>query len=334
MIARIRHLFRRAYAIPSKIDEIQATLNRIAPPASTDSFVPAGQNSFWHCQASFDPVAMMSKYAAPHLTPSPRHLTNYLGVKIDPAFFPDLLTGREGTIEPMPWPNNWHADIAEFGAALRAVDLAKESFTVAELGCGWGCWLNNTGVAAKRAGKRVFLIGIEGDPGHIEFARESLPDNGFDESEFELYHGIAAGYNGIALFPKQTRAGIEWGLEPILNPTEDQINRAKEDDSCTILPTHDLAWIIDKHGDLDLLHIDIQGGEAAFLESRIEVCNKSVHYVLVGTHSRAIEGQLETLMFANGWVLDVDRPAISSLEDGIQTLRVDGVQGWKNSRFN
>jgi len=63
MIARIRHLFRRAYAIPAKIDEIQAALNRIAPPANSDSFVPAGQNPFWHCQASFDPVAMMTKYA-------------------------------------------------------------------------------------------------------------------------------------------------------------------------------------------------------------------------------------------------------------------------------
>jgi len=334
MIARIRHLLRRAYAIPAKIDQIQAALDRIAPPASSDSFVPAGQNPFWHCQASFDPVAMMTKYAAHDLTPSPRHLTNYLGVKIDPAFFPELLTGREGTVEPMPSPNNWHADIAEFAAALRAVDLSKESFTVAELGCGWGCWLNNTGVAAKRAGKRVFLIGIEGDPGHIDFARQALPDNGFKESEFELYHGIAAGYNGTALFPKQSQAGVEWGLEPILNPTDEQIKRAREDDSCTILPTHDLASIIEKHGELDLLHIDIQGGETAFLDSRIDVCNESVHYVLVGTHSRAIEGRLETLMFANGWVLDVDRPAISSLEDGIQTLRVDGVQGWMNSRFN
>ncbi|HMC03615.1 MAG TPA: hypothetical protein VKI23_05770, partial [Cellulomonadaceae bacterium] len=165
MIARIRHLFRRAYAIPAKIDEIQAALNRIAPTGSSDSFVPAGQNPFWHCQASFDPVAMMTKYAAHDLRPSPRHLTNYLGVKIDPAFFPAILTGRAGTVEPMPSPNNWHADIAEFAAALRAVDLSKDSFTVAELGCGWGCWLNNTGVAARRAGKRVFLIGIEGDPG-------------------------------------------------------------------------------------------------------------------------------------------------------------------------
>ena len=178
MIARIRHMFRRAQSIPAKIDEILVTLDRIAPPDPSDSFIPAGQNPFWHVQASFDPVEVMKRYAAPYLEPSPRHLTNYLGVKIDPAVrqllrtanefripvYPELLKDRAGTVEPMPSPNNWHADIAEFGAALRAVDLSKDTFTVAELGCGWGCWLNITGVAARRAGKKVFLIGIEGDP--------------------------------------------------------------------------------------------------------------------------------------------------------------------------
>jgi len=326
-------MFRRAQSIPAKIDEILVTLDRIAPPDPSDSFIPAGQNPFWHVQASFDPVEVMKRYAAPYLEPSPRHLTNYLGVKIDPAFFPELLKDRAGTVEPMPSPNNWHADIAEFGAALRAVDLSKDTFTVAELGCGWGCWINITGVAARRAGKKVFLIGIEGDPAYIEFARQSLPDNGFKESEFELYHGIAAGYSGVALFPQQPPGGGEWGLQPILNPTEEQVEKAKEDGSSTILPAVDLASIVETHGDLDLLHIDIQGGETAFLESCIDLCNRRVHYVLVGTHSRLIEGKLEELMYANGWVLEVDRPEISSLDDGVQILRVDGVQGWRNSRF-
>jgi hypothetical protein len=40
-------------------------------------------------------------------------------------------------VEPIPIPANWHADIAEWAAALRAVDLARGSFTMAELGCGW-----------------------------------------------------------------------------------------------------------------------------------------------------------------------------------------------------
>jgi hypothetical protein len=337
MLARIKHLFRRAYAVPSKLDEIIGRLEGIAPverPVELhDNGVPKNQSPYWHWQSSFDALAMMRKFAAPNLKPTPGFVTNFLGVKVDPVFYPPLLDSLVGTVEPIPTPNNWHADVAEFAAALRAVDLAGDTFTVAELGCGWGCWLNNTGVAAKRVGKKPFLIGIEGDDGHLDFARRSLPDNGFTESEFVLYRGIAAGYDGVALFPRQEQAGGNWGLEPILNPTEDQIARAEEEDSCEILPTIDLATITEKHGDLDLLHIDIQGGETAFLEGCIETCNRSVRYVLVGTHSRIIEGLVETLMFANGWALEMDRPSSSTLDDGVRTLRADGVQGWRNSRF-
>ena len=347
MLDRARHLFHRAYGVPSKIDEILATVTGLAPAKAKDlpvGMTPDDQNPFWHWQSSFDAVGTMRKYAATGLKPSPDYLINYLGVKIDPAFFPAILGGEQvpgqyrwpgqGEVEPMPEPNNWHADIAEFAAALRAVELSKGSFTVVELGCGWGCWLNNTGVAARRVGKRVFLIGIEGDEGHLGFARKSLPENGFAESEYALYHGIAAAYNGVALFPRQDVAGRKWGLEPILNPTDEQVQQATEDGSCQILPTLDLQTIVDKHGDLDLLHIDIQGGETALLEACVATCNEHVRFVLVGTHGRVVEGKLETLMFSNGWVLEMDRPSISSLDDGVQTLRVDGVQGWRNPRMS
>ena len=65
-----------------------------------------------------------------------------------------ILDGRAGEVEDMPIPANWHADIAEWAAALRAVELARGTFSMAELGCGWGCWMNNTGVAARAAGLR------------------------------------------------------------------------------------------------------------------------------------------------------------------------------------
>jgi hypothetical protein len=32
-----------------------------------------------------------------------------------------------------------------------------------ELGCGWGCWMNNAGVAARSTDRRVHVIGVEGD---------------------------------------------------------------------------------------------------------------------------------------------------------------------------
>jgi len=137
----------------------------------------------------------------------PKYLTNFLGVLIDPKFFLSILDGRAGQVEPVPIPANWHADIAEWAAALRAVDLAPGGFTMIELGCGWGCWMNNTGAAARRMGRAVQLIGIEGDMGHIGFAREACEANGFLPSQVTLHHGIAAAETGTALFPRQDGAG-------------------------------------------------------------------------------------------------------------------------------
>lgn len=291
------------------------------------------QNPFWHYQCSFDALKTMSKYTAVGVVSTDGYLTNYLGVKIDPLFFPTILDGRANTIETMPQPNNWHADIAEFAAALRAVDISGSTFTVLELGCGWGCWLNNTGAAARRAGKKVKLLGIEGDAGHVEFANQSMKTNGYLSNEYSIMHGVAAATKGRALFPKQSNAGVHWGLEPVFGASDKQIAKALTEGTHDNLEMIALSDVIVENGKLDLLHIDIQGGEAELVRDSIETCNSSVRYIVIGTHSRFIEGTLEKLMFDNDWELEVDRPAISSLENGVQTLRVDGVQGWRNRRL-
>ena len=134
---------------------------------------------FFHYNSSFDAQGVMKAHAVSDLKPNPRYLTNFLGVLIDPKFFPQIPDVKAGEVEPIPIPANWHADIAEWAAALRAVDLSGKSFTVIELGCGWGCWLNNTGAAARRTNRQPYLIGVEGDRGHIGFAREAYLANGF-----------------------------------------------------------------------------------------------------------------------------------------------------------
>jgi hypothetical protein len=52
---------------------------------------------------------------------------NFLGVRIDPKFFPGILDGRAGEIEPAPIPANWHTDIAEVAGALRAASVGSLS---------------------------------------------------------------------------------------------------------------------------------------------------------------------------------------------------------------
>lgn len=157
---------------------------------------------FWHYLSAFDAIGTINKYAKSQIHPSPAHVTNFLGVKTRPEFYPKILADRINTVEPPPIPANWHADIAEWASCLRSIDLSGNRFVMLELGCGWGCWMNNLGVAAKSAGKEVKLYGIEGDQQSLRFARLALKDNGITIKEFVLSHGIAGKKGSVALFPK------------------------------------------------------------------------------------------------------------------------------------
>ena len=274
----------------------------------------------------------MRRHAAPSLSPSPRFLTNYLGVLIDPAFFPTILTGRENTVEAIPIPANWHADIAEWAAALRAVDLAGRTFTVIELGCGWGCWLNNTGVAARRAGKKVHLIGVEGDAGHVEFALQSTRTNGFATQQVEIHRGVAAPTNGIALFPRQ-EAGASWGLNAIFGVSEEERVRARDAGTHDELPMIAMERLVGGRERIDLLHIDIQGGEADLIAGSLGILTARVAYMVVGTHSRQIEGRLFQTLLDAAWNLEIERPAVLAMTPSGPVVTVDGVQGWRNPKF-
>lgn len=285
------------------------------------------QSPFFHYNASFDAIDTMQRHAVPDVVSDPGYLTNFLGVKIATRYFPGILDGKEGVVEPVPIPANWHADIAEWAFALRAVDRASGTFRVVELGCGWGCWLNNTGAAARRRRLKVDLIGVEGDEGHVGFALESLSTNGFSNDEYRIVHGVAAPTRSKALFPTADRPGESWGLEPIFDATPEQVSEARRSGKYQVLEAYPLA---DLAGDqpVDLLHIDIQGGETDFVTANFADIDRYVQRMLIGTHSRVIEGDLQRFLLDKGWGLEMERPCIFGLVNGAPQIHVDGVQGW------
>lgn len=327
-IPPVRRLREARDALLGERDALSARL------AQAEDRPPPPSSPFFHYNAAFDPQEIMRRHAVPDLRSSPGYLTNFLGVRIDPKFFPTILDGRAGQVEDVPIPANWHADIAEWGAALRAVDLARDTFTVIELGCGWGCWMNNTGVAARRAGLAVRLIGVEGDEAHVGFAQEACAANGFSPDQVTLRRGVAAPTSGVALFPKQEQGGVAWGLEPIFGATDEERASARQSGHYDELPMIALGELAAPHRRIDLLHIDIQGGEADFIEGGLPVCEEKVAYLLVGTHSRPIEGRIIETLGKAGWVLEIERPAIFDLQSGRCQITVDGVQGWRNPKVS
>jgi len=126
---------------------------------------------FSYLNSSIDVERIIQTYIAQDRRPRAGHFVNFLGVAV-PTKVMSFLHDKGGQLDHLPIPSNFHADMAEWGAALRAVDLAREQFNMIELGCGWGCWMANTGVAAKKRGLRIHVSGVEGDPTHLDYARK------------------------------------------------------------------------------------------------------------------------------------------------------------------
>ena len=193
--------------------------------------------------------------------------------------------------------------------------------------------MNNLGVAAKSAGMKVRLFGMEADQESLRFARLALADNGINEDEFTLTHGIAGRAGSVALFPSVGAEGGGGGVA-LFDPTTDQL-RAVDSGEYVRVPVVDIGVLIQDEKKLDFMHVDIQGAELDVLTEQFDLLCRKVRYVFVGTHSKQIEGGLFEL-FTNGgnWKLEVERPAVFGLNDGRPSVQIDGVQAWRNCVFD
>jgi hypothetical protein len=327
-IGPIRRLHDSRNALAAELQTVEERIRNLEGQVEAARGTP-----FFAYFANFDALECMRRHEVHDRNPTPGFQTNWLGVLVDPKIIP-FLADQGGKLDHFPLPANWHADIAEWASALHAVELARpETFNMIELGCGWGCWMNNTGVAAKRTGRKVHVIGIEGDEGHVEFAREALVRNGFSQDEYTLHRGIAAATGGTALFPRQEHPGHSWGSAPVFGATQEQRDQAVATGSHDVLPMVSLETAIGDRDRIDLLHIDIQGGEADLIESCLPILNEKVAYVLIGTHSKQIEARLYDILTSSGWSIEMERPAFYQVKNWTPELIVDGVQAWRNPRF-
>jgi FkbM family methyltransferase len=282
-------------------------------------------------------VAFLRSFRKRARQSAPDSVTDFVGSRTNVRFVGPIQE-LAGTVEDIPVPCNFHSKSYEWVGALRAVDEAENFFTMIELGAGWGPWLIACATAAKDKGiGRIHLIGIEGDRTHCQFMHEHFINNGFDPAEHRLVHAVIGAKSGVALFPIVENPENVWGSEPqfFSDVTEAQMLAADEagEPRFEIVPALTLAEVIADHPVIDLLHIDIQGGEADVLEAGAELLDERVSRVVIGTHGRAIEERLHKLFHRLNWQLESDDPCRFGTNDHGLVLTMDGTQVWKNRRF-
>jgi FkbM family methyltransferase len=98
-----------------------------------------------------------------------------------------------------------------------------------------------------------------------------------------------------------------------------------------------LAGLLEEEPVWDLVHVDVQGWEAKLCAGSIEALNARVRWLVVGTHSRVLDGQMIELLHAAGWVLENEKPTRFRYDPTKSSLdsmaEVDGAQIWRNPRL-
>lgn len=291
-------------------------------------------------------VALLEKYRATDLQPTPGCYTDYFGIRTRLSLFGfERTEWFEQNSGMLPFPDDSvHAETIEYLACVRAVEMCRGHMTAVEFGAGWGPWITLCAVLAMRNGVRdISLLAIEADLGKLDLLREHLTANGlpYDSTARHssgatvttrvVHAGVAArsGTISFALAP-----GLDWG-GAVTEKSQRKDYRGMQVDSVQV-PALSVADALASLDRVDILHVDIQGGERTAIPAGIEVLDRKVRTLAIGTHSRLIEGELMEVLSDRGWKLEYEKPCRFEFRPGV-TLEgmtvVDGAQFWINPRL-
>jgi hypothetical protein len=217
----------------------------------------------------------------------------------------------------------------EWVSIAETIQAARNRYVMVDLGAGYGRWLVNAALLARRSGRTPFVIGVEAEDTHFLWMKEHLPDNQISPAEYRLFHAPITGKRQDV--PFTIGHADDWYGQAVLpNPEArfgDWPNAQVEMRRSIVLE--------DVIGDIpvvDLLDLDIQGMEGEVVSSSIGLMAQRVKRIHIGTHSHEIKDTLRELMTAAGWVPRFDSPC-GTTNHPTPAGPVDfgdGVQSWVN----
>lgn len=274
---------------------------------------------------------------------------DFLGVKTRRAFVSGMVTDTAREARPLSYPP-FDEEYFEWLDMLESIEQASETFVMIELGAGYGRWCVRAAAALRRRPDcRYQLVAVEAEPVHFRWIHDHFRDNGIDPNAQDLiwaavgakpgfvpfWVGAADGWYGQAIAPlgewpplpdvgarRRLKARSALGRPPATS---------SNDRTVTWIPCVTLADVIAPYPKVDLIDLDIQGAEYDVLASAIELVNKRVLRLHIGTHSPQVEEQLRQLFTTHKWQLVHDYPCQTTSETAYGPIHFsDGVQTWVN----
>ena len=253
-------------------------------------------------------------------------VANFLGVITPVHYWKDYVPVSESyppdrVVEP-DYPGH-DEETFEWVDLLESVMAARDSFTMIELGAGWGRWITNAAFALKAiAGPPYALIAVEADPTHFRWLTEHVQDNGLDSTFCRLIQAAVNDVDGQLKFhnfdPDYLNPGAWYG----------QSIGGGEDD---LVDAISLKTILAGLPLVDLIDLDVQSAEFTVLNSVPGELCRQVKKVHIGTHNQSVEIGLRGLFEGMRWKKLRDYPCGQTIQTEFGSLHFeDGVQTWIN----
>ncbi|RUO99216.1 hypothetical protein [Hyphomicrobium sp.] len=269
--------------------------------------------------------------------PTPGFVTDFVGSKTDVRFGTHM-TNLAGAVErKLPLPGSFHADAIEWVGVLRAVeDATNETFVMAEIGAGYGPWIASAwkALCKKVSNPKFRAVAVEADTQHCDWIRRHAEANQIAKENLKIIEA-AATVDGRPVFFPIIDPAADWGAAAS-ETAEKTDYRGFQLDHRPVAGIS-LTDALNSHERYDLVHVDIQGSELSVIPASLDCLNAKVQRLVIGTHSRKIEGDLLTSLSAVGWILENEKPCQFAFNGSGEPIterhvRIDGTQVWRNSR--
>lgn len=227
---------------------------------------------------------------------------------------------------------------------LETVYSAGRTFTMLELGAGYGRWTSRAALAAAQLGKSVRFGLVESDPKHLIWLKQCMEDNGIKAENYKCFEGVVAGKAGKCMFQIELPESAKvknWFGQAIAQKAGNLHVDSELHYGYKKMCSHEGAFIevrqfalsdiLREFEDIDIVHIDIQGAEADAIQEGARMLKQKAKRLNIGTHGHDIEARLRRILSSSGWVCLRDYPCSQTNETIFGRISfVDGLQTWVN----
>jgi FkbM family methyltransferase len=280
---------------------------------------------------------------------------DFVGMMTSREFVSDLLCFPEPISVPELYPA-FDEGYFEWIDVLESVVAARGSYTMIDLGAGFGRWAARAVLAARRYDPSLphRVIAVEAEPRVFEWMHQHFAENHIEPSDHKLIHGAVCEQSSRVLFYIGGPPGGQFDRElndwygQFLTQDYDASGESEEDgEYCghqvlrhktgwrsIFVPGVSLRNLLNDLEHVDLIDMDIEGQELPTIRSTIEELDVKVKRLHIGTHGKEIESELRELLSSHGWECLADYPlrSINKTPWG-EIWFENGVQSWTNPRL-